>query len=249
MNAENTQKQNGNTSLIEEMFNVGAHFGYTKSRRHPSFRSIIFGTKKKVDIVNLEKTGLHLSKALDFIGEYGRQNKVLLFVGTKPEARKIVEEAGKTLNTPFVSNRWIGGTLTNFPQIRRRVSKFTGLLEKRSTGALDVYTKKERLLLDREIEKLRRNFSGIVGMEKLPDALFVIDPRHEDIAVSEARQLNIPIVALAGSDCNLADIAYSIPANDASISSILFFTDKVIKAYQEGKKSSVPEPKPENTQS
>lgn len=226
-------------SLIEEMFRAGAHFGYGKTRRHPSFKTIIFGSKKGVDILNLEKTSSYLVQALEFVTESAKAGKVFLLIGTKHEARKVVEEAAKTLSLPVVSYRWVGGTLTNFPEIKKRVQRLLSLRGQKESGELDVYTKKERLLLDREIGKLERDFGGIVYMEKIPDALFVVDSSYEKTAVREASRLSIPIVALANSDCDITGVQYPIPANDSSISSIIFFVDKFVKAYQEGKTQRV----------
>ena len=235
---KNNNKVTSNTSLIEEMFQAGAHFGYSKTRRHPSFKHIIFGTKKGVEILNLEKTGAYLSKALEFTIESAREGKSFLLVGTKPEARRVIEEAARELQLPYVLKRWIGGTLTNFSEIKKRMARLTTLLEQKEQGKLDIYTKKERLLLDREINRLEKYFGGIVHMNKIPDILFIIDPRHENIAVTEALQKSIPVIALANSDCDIRHIKYPIPANDSSVASIIFFVDKFIKAYKEGQQSA-----------
>ena len=165
--------------------------------------------------------------------------KIILIIGTKHEARKAVEEAARTLELPYVSKRWIGGTLTNFGEIRKRVNRLTTLLEEKASGKLDVYTKKERLLLDREIARLETFFGGVVHMVKMPEALLVVDPRHEKTATREARQKAIPTVALANSDCDITHIEYPVPANDSSVTSIIFFMNKFIKAYQEGKKNPI----------
>ena len=239
----NNQSEPIGTSLIEEMFHAGAHFGYSKTRRHPSFKSVIFGAKKGVDILNLEKTGSHLMKALEFVTESAKTGKNFLLVGTKHEARKATEEAARTLAVPYVTKRWIGGTITNFSEIKKRVTRLTTLLEQKKEGKLDVYTKKERLLLDREIDRLEMFFRGIVNMERVPDILFVIDPRHEKTAINEAIQRSIPVIALANSDCNLADMAYPIPANDSSMASIIFFMNKFVKAYEEGVRQRAVTPK------
>lgn len=224
-----------NTSLIENMFEVGAHFGYSRTRRHPSFKPLIFGAKNNVDIINLEKTGYFLNKALEFVKECARHNKTILFVGTKPEARRVIEEAAASLDLPYVFHRWIGGTLTNFSEIKKRIKRLLELREKKEKGELDVYTKKEKLVLDKEIERLSKNFSGIVSMQGLPDALFIIDPKHEATAVREARRKSVPLIGLAGSDCNTKEIDYPIPANDSALSSIRFFVEQITKAYGEGK--------------
>ena len=223
-----------NLSLIESMFQAGAHFGYSRTRRHPSYEQFLFGSKDHVDIINLEKTGSQLAAALAFVKESVQAGKVILFVGTKPEARKVVEEMAISLGAPYVVHRWIGGTLTNLSEMRRRISRFEELEGKKERGELDVYTKKERLLLDREMDGLAKKFGGVISLKQLPYALFVVDPRHEYTAVNEAKKKNIPIIALAGTDCDMKDITYPIPANDGSLTSIRFFVAKLAEAYKEG---------------
>lgn len=226
------------SSLIEGMFKVGAHFGFSRSRRHPSFASVIFGSKNGTDIINLEKTGVFLAQAVDFAKKMGSENKVLLFVGTKPEARRVVEEAALSCGAPSVSRRWIGGTLTNFTEIKKRMSLLDSLQKKREAGELDVYTKKEQLGLHRQIIELLQNFGGIAALAKTPDAIFVVDPRHEHTAVDEARKRRIPVIALAGPDCDITAIDYAIPANDSSLQSITFFVEQIARAYEDGKKNA-----------
>ncbi|MBX4195633.1 30S ribosomal protein S2 [Candidatus Parcubacteria bacterium] len=237
-----------NTGLIDELFAAGAHFGFVKARRHPSAIPFIFGQKDKVEIFDLEKTSEELLKALKFIEEKGNENAVLLLVGGKSEAREAVKETGKELGMPFVSGRWIGGTLTNWPEIKKRIAKLEDLTTKRERGELGKYTKKERLLIDREIDKLSLYFSGLSKMIALPKLLVVVDPKKEHIAVSEAKRMNIPVVAIAGTDTNLYDVNYAIPANDASRSSIALILKKIAEAYRTGvsnqkKNEPVPEAK------
>jgi small subunit ribosomal protein S2 len=141
---------------------------------------------------------------------------------------------------PFVDGRWVGGTFTNFKEIRRRIDKFEKLQDEREKGELSKYTKKERLLIDREIDRLAHLFGGIVSVKEMPKALFVIDPKAEKNAVAEALQMNVPVIALAGSDCDISDIAYPIVGNDASQESIRFFANEIAKAYEEGKTSAKP---------
>lgn len=221
-------------SLIEGMFEAGAHFGYSRTRRHPSFQQFLFGSKDHVDIIDLEKTSSRLGAALEFVKESAKAGKTILFVGTKPEARKTIEETAILLGAPYVVHRWIGGTLTNLGEIRKRVSRFEDLRGKKERGELDVYTKKERLLLDREMDDLSTKFGGVLALKQLPHALLVIDPKHEYTAVNEAKRKKIPVVALAGSDCDIKNIDYLIPANDASLLSIRFFIRKVADVYKEG---------------
>ncbi|MEX0933737.1 MAG: 30S ribosomal protein S2 [Candidatus Paceibacterota bacterium] len=220
-------------SLIEGMFEVGAHYGYSKSRRHPSFSACIFTTKNGNDIIDLEKTSLYLNNTLAFVKEVAEKGKTILFVGTKPEIRKTVEVAAQEMDAPFVVNRWIGGLITNFNEIKKRVKKLDELLSKRDKGELDVYTKVERMAIDAEIDDLLVNFGGVTAMNKIPDVLCVVDPRHEAIAVAEARKKNIPIIALTGSDGNLTGVEYPIPANDAHAVSTSFFLEKIITCYKE----------------
>lgn len=230
-------------TTIDGMFTAGAHFAFSRSRRHPTVAPYIFGVKNKVEIFDLEKTTALLEKAKDFVRTLGKEGKTILFVGGKSEARNAIKNGALSLAMPFVDGRWIGGTLTNAPQIRKRVEKMERLTLEREKGELAKYTKKERLLIDREIANLERFFSGIVSMKDLPKALFVIDPRKEKNAVKEAQDMHIPVIALAGSDCNLKEVTYPMVGNDSSQTSIQFFVNEIIKAYSEGKADSKVAPK------
>lgn len=229
-----TEVHTHESDMMEKMFAVGAHFAFSRSRRHPSAVPFMFGVKNRVEIFDLEKTQDALARALEFVKRMGAEGKQVLFVGGKNEARDVVKQVALSLDMPYVAGRWIGGALSNFKEIRSRVDKLLDLKAKREKGELAKYTKKERLLIDREIERLERFFSGLVPMRELPKALFVIDTKHEKIAVAEAKKTGVPVVALVGSDCNMADAEYPIPANDASIASIRFFVEKIAGAYQEG---------------
>lgn len=221
--------------LISEMFAVGAHFGYSRSRRHPSTRHFIFGSKNGVEILDLEKTSAELAQVKEFVKTFAKGGKQILFVGTKNEAKKAVTAGATAIDMPFVTERWVGGVLTNFSEIKKRVALLEDLLAKREKGELAMYTKKERLLIDKDIERLERNFSGIVSMKELPAALFVVDPKKESIAVKEAQFLGIPVIALASSDCNYKEVDHVIPGNDSSVSSISFFVDQIVAAFKEGR--------------
>lgn len=222
------------STQIEEMFMSGVHYGYSKSRRHPSVSPYVFGTKNGVDIINIEKTNDLLEKALEAVSKFASSGKTILFVGTKPEARQQIIETALSLNMPYVSERWVGGALTNFPEIKKRIIKLLDLRSQKEKGELDKYTKKEKLLIDREMNDMTNNFQGLTGITKNPDVLFVIDPKKEHIAVTEARKMNLPIIAVLNTDCNLKKIEYPIVANDASISSITFFLSKIKEAYTKG---------------
>ncbi len=222
MAEETKTKQN-----LDELFKAGAHFGFGKSRRHPSTAPSIFGSKNRVDIFDLEKTQESLDKALEFVSSLVENKSVILFVGGKNEAQEIVKTAAEKVGAPYVASRWIGGTLTNFTEIRKRVDMMLDLLSQKEKGELSKYTKKERLLIDRKIEKLQKMFGGIKDMIALPKALFIIDPRFEETAFKEAKTLGIPVIALCSSDNNISNIDYPITANDSNIASISFFVEKV----------------------
>ncbi len=217
---------------IKAMFTAGAHFGYSKTRRHPSAKKFIFGQKNKVDIIDLEKTADMLASAKEFIKGLAMGGKVVLFVGTKPEAKASVLMAAESIGMPSVTERWVGGIITNFPEIKKRVARLIDLTAKKEAGELDKYTKKERLLIDIEVAKMEKNFSGIIAMKKIPDALVVIDSKKEHIAVTEARKSGIPVIALVNTDCDMGDIDYPIIANDASTSSVSYFINELKGAYK-----------------
>ncbi|ETB63618.1 TPA: 30S ribosomal protein S2 [Candidatus Nomurabacteria bacterium] len=221
-------------SIIEEMFKAGAQYGYQKSRRHPSTSPYIFGTKNGIDIINIEKSYDLLSKALDEVTALGASGKTILFVGTKPEAKQGITEVALLLGMPYVSERWVGGALTNFPEIKKRIFKLLDLREQKEKGELEKYTKKERLLISKEMEDMTKNFQGLTSITKTPDVMIVIDPKKELIAVTEATKMNIPVIALMNTDCDLKKVKYPIVSNDASVSSISLFLKYIKEAYTKG---------------
>ena len=223
-------------TTIKKLFEVGAHFGYTRARRNPTTQPFIFGQKNRNDIFDLERTAEKLEEAKQKASEVVGKGKSILFVAGKNEERIIMRRAAEKADEPFVCSRWIGGTLTNFKEISKRVKRLETLQTDKEKGNLEKYTKKERLLMDREIEDLEASFGGIVSMKEMPGAMFVVDPRHEDIAVREAYAMGIPVIALANSDCDLKMITYPIPANDATAKSITFFVNEMVAAIEEGKK-------------
>lgn len=222
------------------MFSVGAHFAYSRARRHPTAKPYIFGVKNRLEIFDLEKTKGLLDKTRQYIQNLGKEGKVILFVAGKNEARTAIENGALKLGMPYVAGRWIGGTLTNFGAIRGRVDKLEDLLVQREKGELAKYTKKERLLIDRDIERLLKYFSGIRSLKKKPDAIFVIDPRREHIAVAEAVKERVPVVALLGSDCDASSVAFPMFGNDSSGQSIAYFVEAIVSAYNEGKAQGMP---------
>ena len=228
---------------IQTLFDAGAHFGFARARRHPSAVSFLFGTKDRTDIFDLEETTRRLATAREFAASLGGIGKHLLFVGGKQEALSTVREAAERVGAPYVAGRWIGGTLTNFKNIHKRIDRLQKLTSERESGELEKYTKRERLLIDREIDELLARFGGLVHMTDLPGALFVVDSRHEDTAVKEGNQLGIPVIALSNSDCDFSLIQYPIPANDTSVRSVSLIVGEVADAYGEGKKHQVPSAK------
>jgi small subunit ribosomal protein S2 len=235
---QKTENKKGADTIIEKMFQVGAHYGYSKTRRHPSVASYIYATKNKSDIINLEKTSILLGEATEFVKNLGAQNKIVLCVGTKPEAKVAIKDMAESLNMPFVVERWIGGTLSNFTEIKKRITELETYRKDSQEGGLDKYTKKERGVLAKKMEKLTRYYSGLIGLKKTPDALFIIDAKSEHIAATEARKAAIPVVALVNSDTNIKGIDYPIVANDSGIPSIKFFTSAILNAYKEGQTSA-----------
>ncbi len=226
-------------NMVEEMFQAGVHYGYSKSRRHPSTLQYIFTTKNGVDIINIEKTEELFQKALENVTKLAASGKTILFVGTKPEARQQIVEVALSLNMPYVSERWVGGALTNFPEIKKRITKLLALRDQKEKGELEKYTKKERLLIDKEMEDMTKNFQGLTGITRTPDVMFVIDPKKELIAVTEAKKMNLPVIAVLNTDCNLKQVDFPIVSNDASVSSISYFLNKIKEAYTIGANGTV----------
>ncbi len=234
MSPKATTTETGSNPTIDAMFKAGVQYGFSKARRHPSFASLIFGVKNKVEIIDLEKANDYLAKAKEYVKKLASEKKNILFVGGKNEVKDVVRKAAMRIDMPFVSGRWIGGTLTNFTEIKKRIAKFEELSSAKEKGELEKYTKKERLLIDREIEHLNTLFEGIVKLQGLPDAILIIDAKYEDNAMAEAKQKNVPILSICGTDNNIKSIDYPIPGNDSSVSSVAFFLDEIVKAYQDG---------------
>lgn len=235
--------QNDNSNLIQRLFNAGAHFGFKKSRRHPTVTPYLFTTKEGVDIFDLEKTTASIDATKDVLKQAGLTGKTVLFVGTKDEIAEIVKKNAAEANTPFVANRWIGGMLTNFSEIKKRINRLEALNHEKESGELErKYTKKERVVIGREIDKLSFNFAGISGMNKLPDYMLVVDPRHDSIAVDEATTLKIPVIAIMSSDCDARQITHPVVVNDTLQASVSLVLSELTAAYKEGAAAYVPRP-------
>ncbi len=226
-------KENKDT-VVEQMFKAGAHYGYSKTRRHPSVSKYIYATKNKGDIIDLEKTSDLLGEATKYVETLGSTGKVILFVGTKPEAKTAIKSAAETLGMPYVVERWIGGTISNFVEIKKRITELENYQKDSVMGELDKYTKKERVVMAKKMEKLSRYYSGLIGLKKIPDALFIVDAKSEHIAATEAKKSNVPVISLVNSDSDIRGIDYPIVANDGVIPSIKFFASAITAAYKKG---------------
>lgn len=199
---------------LEEMLNAGMHFGHRTSNWHPKMSPYIYTSRKGVHIINLNSAQQKLKSALEFLEKISSEGKVILFVGTKGHVKKPLQETAEALNMPYVSEKWIGGLLTNFPMVKKSIKKYNDLVQERDTGKLDKYTKKEKMEFEKEIVKLETKFGGVSELKKMPDALFVWDIKTEKIAVEEARRKNIPVVAVCDTSVNPELVNYPIPAND-----------------------------------
>ncbi len=227
-------------TVIDALFNAGAHIGFGRARRHASVRSQLFGAKNGVDIIDLTKTVKQLDAACNVARELGKQGKVVLFVGAKKEIADLVVEAATSVNMPYVSSRWLGGTLTNFVEIKKRIARMKSLTEQFAKGDLVAkYNKKERLMLERELNRLKADFGGLVSLEQIPTAIIAVDARAEIIAVTEAIKLKIPVIALCNTDNDIKKVTYPVLANDGARDSVKFFLDTVSSAFKAGTAQAV----------
>jgi small subunit ribosomal protein S2 len=218
---------------LKELLEAGVHFGHQTRRWNPRMKPYIFGKRNGIYIVDLQKTVALFREAADFVYDLGARGKQVLFVGTKRQAAEAIAEEARRCGQFFVTHRWLGGTLTNYVTIRGSIQRLKEL-EQRLSEEDSPLTKKERLRLERERDKMHRNLSGIRDMEGLPDVLFVVDPKREDIAVAEANKLRIPVIAIVDTNCDPQLIDYVIPGNDDAIRSIRLFASRIADAYLAG---------------
>jgi small subunit ribosomal protein S2 len=212
---------------IKEMINAGVHFGHQSKYWNPKMRPFIYTTFKKLHIINLEKSITHFNEARNFIEKITKNNSKILFVGTKRAARDIISKYAIEAKMPYVNIRWLGGMLTNFDTVKKSIQKLDNLKSQLNTALIDGLTKKESLVIKKQIAKLEKNLSGIKHLETTPDALFVIDTRYEKIAIQEANKLNIPVIAVVDSNNSFEGVDYMIPGNDDSMSSIELFVKEI----------------------
>ncbi len=223
-------------SEMEEMLRCGIHLGHAKSKNHPSMRGYIFGVRNTVSILDLAKTKEKLAVALQFVKEVAAKGGIILLVGTRPGARKIILGVAEKTQMPYFVERWIGGTLTNFKVISKRVEYMEQLEREKESGELNKYTKRERMKKEEEIVRMRRFFDGLRRLKRLPQAIFIVDTTEDTTAVREARRSAIPIVALADTNADFSKIDYPIPSNDDALPAIRYMAGKIGEAIAEGQK-------------
>jgi small subunit ribosomal protein S2 len=218
------------TQLIE----AGAHFGHLTRRWNPKMKSYIFMEKNGIHIIDLKKTQAHLSESAEELAKLVADGKKVLFVGTKKQAKNVIETEARRCGQNWVSERWLGGMLTNFATIRKSVKRLSNIEKQETDGTFEKITKKERLFLTREKDKLKKVLEGVETMGKLPGALFIVDIKKEDIAVQEAHRLNIPVFAIVDTNCDPDEVDYLIPANDDAVKTVEIITQHMADAVIEG---------------
>lgn len=225
---------------VVDMLQSGIHFGHKPSKRHPKMSQYIYGVRNGISIIDLEHTKVQLDKILPTVEEMAAAGKSILFLGTKPQAQAVVRAAAEKVGMPFIVERWLGGLLTNYGHVSLSMKKLTQLKEEKEQGVWAVrYTKKEQLMLEREIESLEELVGGIESMTKLPDAMFVVDCKKEKTAIKEANKLHIPVIAMVDTNVNPDKIDYPIPANDDGIKSITYIANQIVAAIERGKARAV----------
>ncbi len=222
-------------TIMLEMLKAGVHFGHQKSKWNPKMKPYIYGVKNNIHIINLAETEEKMKKALDFITDLVKKGEIILFVGTKKQIKKLVEETAKSVNMPYASERWLGGTFTNSKVIIKRLEEFKSKEIKYGKGEYEKYTKKEQLDIKREIAKLNRKMGGLKPMNKTPKAIFIIDILEDEIALKEARKVGIPIVALVDTNTDPSLVDYPIPANDDAVAAVKYILNEVANAIKEAK--------------
>lgn len=231
------KKEEKNRISMVDMLKAGVHFGHKKSKKHPKMNEYIFGIRNGISVIDLGKTKNKLAEAADFTQKISERGGIILFVGTKRQASKIVEQAARKCDMPYVSERWLGGTFTNFEKILIGKRRLESLIEQKESGDLQKkYTKKEIGEIEREMKRLEIKFGGIKKINKIPDAVFIVDIQEEETAVLEAIAKKVPIIAITDTNTNPSRIDYPIPANDDAISSIDLITNAIADAVIEGKR-------------
>ena len=220
---------------MKQLLEAGVHFGHQTRRWNPKMAPYIFTERNGIYIIDLQKTVRKLEDAYNYVRDLSADNGTLLFVGTKKQAQDSIREEATRAGMRFVNARWLGGMLTNFKTIQNRIKRLQQLKQMKEDGTFDLLTKKEAAKLDLEIEKLEKFLGGITGMKKIPDAMFIVDPRKERIAVAEAHKLGIPIIAIVDTNCDPDEIDYVIPGNDDAIRAVRLISGAMADAVIEGR--------------
>ena len=220
---------------MKQLLEAGVHFGHQTRRWDPKMAEYIFQARNGIHIIDLQKTSKKLDEAYSFMREQAEEGKTFLFVGTKKQAQECMKEAAEKSGMYYVNQRWLGGMLTNFGTIRKRVERLNELEAMQEDGTFEVLPKKEVILLKKEMEKLEKNLGGIKDMTEIPGVIFVVDPKKERIAILEARKLGIPVVGLIDTNCNPEDVDYAIPGNDDAIRAVKLIADTMANAIIEGR--------------
>ncbi len=226
---------------MKQLLEAGVHFGHQTRRWEPKMAEYIFQARNGIHIIDLQKTSKKIDEAYKFMKEQAEEGKTVLFVGTKKQAQECIKDAAIKSGMFYVDQRWLGGMLTNFGTIRKRIDRLKKLEEMEQDGTFDVLPKKEVIQLKGEMEKLEKNLGGIKEMTKIPDVMFIVDPKKERIAILEARKLNIPIIGLIDTNCNPEDVDYPIPGNDDAIRAVKLITDVMASAIIEGRQGETAE--------
>ena len=233
---------------MKQLLEAGVHFGHQTRRWDPKMAEYIFQARKGIHIIDLQKTSKKLDEAYSFMKEQAEEGKTVLFVGTKKQAQECVKEAAEKSGMYYVDQRWLGGMLTNFGTIRKRIDRLNELETMQEDGTFDVLPKKEVIILKKEMEKLQKNLGGIKDMKEMPGVMFVVDPKKERIAILEARKLGIPVVGLVDTNCNPEDVDYAIPGNDDAIRAVKLIADVMANAIIEGRQGEALEAETEEAQ-
>ena len=220
---------------MKQLLEAGVHFGHQTRRWDPKMAEYIFQARNGIHIIDLQKTSKKLDEAYNFLKEQAEEGKTVLFVGTKKQAQECVKEAAEKCGMFYVNQRWLGGTLTNFGTIRKRIERLTELEKMQEDGTFDVLPKKEVIILKKEMEKLEKNLGGIKDMKELPGVMFIVDPKKERIGILEAKKLGIPVIGLIDTNCNPEDVDYPIPGNDDAIRAVALVADCMANAVIEGR--------------
>lgn len=234
-----------NLPTLMELLQSGVHFGHQKGRWHPKMKPYIFTERNGVHIIDLEQTLAKLKEAAEFAEKIGANGGTVLFVGTKSQAKPIIEKYAKQAGMPYIKERWVGGLFTNFANVGKLIKKYRSLKEQRDSGALAKYTKKEQVMIGKEIERLDKMVGGLESVTRLPDAVFILDAKREKTAILEAKKRKIPVIGPCDTNINPELFTYPIPANDDAINSVELVTRVIAEAINFGKVKQSKEKKSE----